>query len=139
MTRRHHRRKARHRRSLTASGCLKPHCWQFSFEEVAIALNMPVERIVKVYPRPHQIIVVFLNEKGGKCSSFFSYRLFGRWQRETIGAIVSCRSEETFGPLVEIIQYELEHFQYPVEMADTIWDAVLNQISLVIKLSQKCA
>jgi hypothetical protein len=137
--RHHHPRKARQRRSLTTSGCLKPYCWQFSKEEVAIALNMPVERIVKVYPRPHQIIVVFLNEKGHKCSSFFSYRLFARWQREAIGAIASCRSEETLDPLAAIIQYELEHFPYPLDMADAIWDALLDQISLVVKLSQKCA
>jgi len=122
-------RKTRHtRQSLTASGWLKPQCWQISKREAAEALRMRVNRIVKVYPKQHQVIVVYLNKKGQKCSSFFSYRLFARWQQEAIATIASCRNQQTLAPLEIIVQYDLEHFKYPVAIADAIWEALLNHI-----------
>ena len=130
------------RQSLTASGWLKPQRWQISKIETAEALRMPVNRIVKVYPKQHQVIVVYLNKKGQKCSSFFSYRLFARWEQETIAAIASCRNQQTLAPLEIIVQYDLEHFKYPVAIADAIWDALLNHIRQVIReqrLSLACA
>jgi hypothetical protein len=116
------------RQSLTASGWLKPQRWQISKMEAAEALRMPVNRIVKVYPKQHQVIVVYLNKKGQKCSSFFSYRLFARWQQEAIAAIASCRNQQILAPLEVIVQYDLEHFKYPVAIADAIWEALLNHI-----------
>jgi len=130
------------RQSLTASGWLKPQCWQISKIEAAEALRMPVNRIVKVYPKQHQVIVVYLNQKGQKCSSFFSYRLFARWQQEAIAAIASCRNQQSLAPLEVIVQYDLEHFKYPVQSADAIWEALLNHIRQVIteqRLSLACA
>ena len=122
-------RKTTHtRQSLTASGWLKPQRWQISKMEAAEALRMPVNRIVKVYPKQHQVIVVYLNKKGQKCSSFFSYRLFARWQQEAIATIASCRNQQTLAPLEIIVQYDLEHFKYPVAIADAIWEALLNHI-----------
>ncbi|MEG4309799.1 MULTISPECIES: hypothetical protein [unclassified Microcoleus] len=116
------------RQSLTASGWLKPQRWQISKMEAAEALRIPVNRIVKVYPKQHQVIVVYLNKKGQKCSSFFSYRLFARWQQEAIAAIASCRNQQILAPLEIIVQYDLEHFKYPVVIADAIWEALLNHI-----------
>ncbi|PSB36610.1 hypothetical protein C7B69_04435 [filamentous cyanobacterium Phorm 46] len=130
------------RQSLTASGWLKPQCWQISKTEAAEALKMPVNRIVKVYPKQHQVIVVYLNEKGQKCSSFFSYRLFARWEQETIAAIASCRNQQALAPLEIIVQYDLEHFNYPVQSANQIWDTLLNHIRRAIteqRHTQKCA
>ena len=130
------------RQSLTASGWLKPQRWQISKKEAAEALRMPVNRIVKVYPKQHQVIVVYLNQKGQKCSSFFSYRLFARWEQEAIAAIASCRNQQTLAPLEIIVQYDLEHFKYPVAIADAIWEALLNRIRQVIteqRLSLACA
>jgi hypothetical protein len=136
-------RKTSHtRQSLTASGWLKPQCWQISKKEAAEALRMPVNRIVKVYPKQHQVIVVYLNKKGQKCSSFFSYRLFARWEQEAIAAIASCRNQQILAPLEVIVQYDLEHFKYPVAIADAIWEALLNHISRVtreLRLSKQCA
>ncbi|MEG4317343.1 MULTISPECIES: hypothetical protein [unclassified Microcoleus] len=132
----------RNRQSLTASGWLKPQCWQISKTEAAEALKIPVNRIVKVYPKQHQVIVVYLNNKGQKCSSFFSYRLFARWEKETIAAIASCRNQQTLAPLEVIVQYDIEHFKYPVQSADAIWEALLNNISRVtreLRLSKQCA
>jgi hypothetical protein len=132
----------RNRQSLTASGWFKPQCWQISKAEAAEALKIAVNRIVKVYPKQHQVIVVYLNKKGQKCSSFFSYRLFARWQQETIATIASCRNQQTLAPLEIIVQYDLEHFNYPVQSADAIWEALLNHIRQVIReqrLSLACA
>ncbi|MBD1934930.1 MULTISPECIES: hypothetical protein [Cyanophyceae] len=115
--------------SLTASGWLKPKRWQISRLDAADALLMPLERIVKVYPKRHQVIVVFLNEQGQKCSSFFSYRLFGRWQTEAIAEILSCKNLEVLANLEEVVQYDIQRFNYLPEMADAIWDALLDQIT----------
>lgn len=142
MTNRRTQRTRSTRQSLTASGWLKPQRWQISKTEAAEALRMPVNRIVKVYPKQHQVIVVYLNKKGQKCSSFFSYRLFARWEQEAIAAIASCRNQQTLAPLEVIVQYDLEHFKYPVAIADAIWDALLNRIRQVIteqRYTQKCA
>jgi hypothetical protein len=132
----------RNRQSLTASGWLKPQRWQISKTEAAEALRMSVKRIVKVYPKQHQVIVVYLNKKGQKCSSFFSYRLFARWQQEAIATIASCRNHQTLAPLEIIVQYDLEHFKYPVAIGDAIWEALLNHIRKAIReqrLSLACA
>jgi len=142
MTNRRTQRTRNTRQSLTASGWLKPQRWQISKTEAAEALRMPVNRIVKVYPKQHQVIVVYLNQKGQKCSSFFSYRLFARWQQEAIATITSCRNQQTLAPLEIIVQYDLEHFKYPVAIADAIWQALLNRIRQVIteqRLSLACA
>lgn len=120
--------KTRSPRSLTATGWLKPTRWQISRQEAADALLMPLERIVKVYPKRHQVIVVFLNEQGQKCSSFFSYRLFARWQTEAIAAILSCNLE-VLANLEEVVQYDIQRFNYLPEMADAIWDALLDHIT----------
>jgi len=45
-------------------------------------------------------------------------------------------------PLEIIVQYDLEHFKYPVAIADAIWEALLNHIRQVIREQrhiQKCA
>jgi hypothetical protein len=136
------RKTSRTAQSLTASGWLKPQRWQISKMEAAEALKMHVNRIVKVYPKQHQVIVVYLNEKGQKCSSFFSYRLFARWEKEAIAAITSCRNQQTLAPLEAIVQYDLEHFKYPVQSADAIWDALRHRIRQIIKEHRhipKCA
>lgn len=142
MTNRRTQRTRSTRQSLTASGWLKPQRWQISKIEAAEALRMPVNRIVKVYPKQHQVIIVYLNKKGQKCSSFFSYRLFARWEQEAIAAIASCRNQQILAPLEIIVQYDLEHFKYPVAIADAIWEALLNHIRQVItelRHTQKCA
>ncbi|MGL5058897.1 MAG: hypothetical protein ACRC62_02860 [Microcoleus sp.] len=134
--------KKRTRQSLTASGWLKPQRWQISKTEAATALRIPVNRIVKVYPKQHQVIVVYLNRKGQKCSSFFSYRLFARWEQEAIAAIASCKNQQALAPLEIIVQYDIEHFKYPVAIADAIWDALLDRISRLtreFRLSKQCA
>lgn len=142
MTNRRTQRTRNTRQSLTASGWLKPQRWQISKTEAAEALRMPVNRIVQVFPKQHQVIIVYLNKKGQKCSSFFSYRLFARWQQEAIATIASCRNQQTLAPLEIIVQYDLEHFKYPVAIADAIWQALLNRIRQVIteqRLSLACA
>lgn len=115
--------------SLTASGWLKPNSWHISHQETADALRMPVERIFKVYSKRHQVIVVYLNQKSQKCCSFFSYRLFARWQAEAIALILSCKDVQTLELLEAIVQYDLEKFDYPMETANAIWATLLDHIT----------
>ncbi|MEG4226891.1 hypothetical protein QUA35_12640, partial [Microcoleus sp. N9_B2] len=41
-------------------------------------------------------------------------RLFTRWQQEAIAAIKTRRNQQTLQPLEEVVQYDLEHFNYPI-------------------------
>jgi len=59
-----------------------------------------------------------------------------------MAAIKTRRNQQTLQPLEEVVQYDLEHFKYPVAIADAIWEALLNQISRVtreLRLSKQCA
>jgi hypothetical protein len=130
MTRRRHTKLLNTRQSITGAGLVYPNCWQISHTEAAEALEMPVERIVKIVPRRYQICIVYLNEAGQKCSSFFSYRRFSRYQQEVQEAICSCKNLQSLEFLAEIIQYDLCHFRYHrVEIADALWDTLLQRLA----------
>lgn len=53
-------------------------------------------------------------------------------------AIKTRRNQQTLQPLEKVVQYDLEHFNYP----DAIWEALLNRICQVIteqRHTKKCA
>ena len=59
-----------------------------------------------------------------------------------MAAIKTRRNPQTLQPLEEVVQYDLEHFKYPVQSADAIWEALLKYISRVtrgLRLSKQCA
>ncbi|MEG4520552.1 MULTISPECIES: hypothetical protein [unclassified Microcoleus] len=37
-----------------------------------------------------------------------------RWQQEAIAVMKTRRNQKTLQPLEEVVQYDLEHFNYPI-------------------------
>ena len=116
--------------SLIAAGKISPIQWNISKSEAEIALKqfgIPVLEIKRVKCLKHQVCVSYWNTEGKVCSSFFSYRIFERWQKAVEELIVACCTVEEWDNLGEIVEYELVKFLYPVEMANQIWDGLRDR------------
>ncbi len=110
------------RKSLTALCWINPKSWNFSKQEISDALQIPVERVKKATNLQHQVCLSWYNEAGVVCWSFYSYRIFTRWQDAVLELIRSWIDWNTWERLAETIEYELARFNYPAEMADWIWE-----------------
>jgi hypothetical protein len=116
--------------SLITAGKISPIKWNISQSEAEIALKefgIPVLEIKRVTCLKHQVCISYWNTEGKVCSSFFSYRIFERWQKAVEEVIAACCTVEEWENLGDIIQYELIKFLYPVEMANQIWHALLGR------------
>ena len=137
MTRRRRTKPIETRQSLTAAGVVRPDCWQITHEEAAQALEIPVDRIVKVVPRRYQVCIVYIKENGKKCSSFFSYRRFSRFLREVEVAINSIQNLQTLEYLAQIVEYDLCHFRYHrVKIGNGIRAALLQRLAKLSAVSR---
>lgn len=129
MARRNRKRQYRRQgKSLISSGKINPH-WRLTEQEICQALSaLGVKAITlkKVHYLKHQVCISWWDENGDVCSSFFSYRIFGRWQAQVERLIYSCQSLKELYILMGYIQYELDYFPYPVEIADAIALALEN-------------
>lgn len=131
MTRKKCNKSAEHlkNQSLITAGKINPIKWNISKSEAEIALKqigLPVLEVKRVKCLKHQACISYWNTEGKVCSSFFSYRIFERWQKAVEELIADCCTVEEWDNLGDIIQYELIKFLYPVEMADRIWDALIG-------------
>lgn len=132
-------------KSLIAAGKINPIQWQITKSEAEIALKqlgLPVLEIKRVKCLKYQVCVSYWNTDGKVCSSFFSYRVFERWQKAVETLIQDCQTFEEWDSLGESIEYDLIHFPYPVEMADQIWDAFKDhryQLKVAVRLAEELA
>lgn len=111
--------------SLIAAGKINPIQWDISKGDAAQALKnvgIPVKEVKKVHCLKHQVCVSYWDVEGKVCCSFFSYRIFDRWLEAVENAIEDCQTIAQWDSLSEIIEYELVQFNYPVKMANQIWD-----------------
>lgn len=118
--------------SLISADKIRPENWHLTDEEIRQALkplNLTVKKVKKIHYLKHQVCISYWNEKGKVCSSFFSYRIFARWQAEVERLIWACHSLKEFYRLIQYIQYDLDHFWYPMEMSDAIAIALENRES----------
>ncbi len=123
--------KCRPGRSLIAAKKIKPDFWFLSKGEVREALQAQgyqVKEIRKVRYLKHQICISYINEQGGTCSGFFSYRIFWRWQNTVERLIRDCSSLKEWFLLNHNLQYEFVLYPYPNEMVDTIQAALENRL-----------
>ncbi|MBD2183587.1 hypothetical protein [Aerosakkonema funiforme] len=121
---------SRKSQSLIAAGKIKPIEWNISKEEAAQALSnfgVPVREVKKVTCLKHQVCVSYWDMDGKVCCSFFSYRIFARWQKAVEQLIQNCHTFGEWDRLGDVIQYDLLRFRYPVEMANKIWDMLKNR------------
>ena len=126
--------------SLIAANKIKPEQWYISHAEAKEALKATgykVKQIKKIHCLKHQVCISFWDVKGNICSSFFSYRIFRRWQREVEQLIDTCQTLNEWKKLNHIMQYEFVHYQYFHEIEDLLSTALENRLSVLKVTSQQ--
>ena len=123
---RQYRRKGQ---SLISASKISPENWHLRDKEISQALKplgILVKTVKKVNYLKHQVCLSWWDEKGNVCSSFFSYRIFARWQAEVERLINACYTLKEFYRIVGCIQYDLDYYPYPLEISDAIAIALEN-------------
>ncbi len=117
-------------RSLISTNRINPQQWNISTKEAKEALEaqgLKVKQIKKIRCLKHQLCVSYWDEKGNVCSSFFSYRIFQRWQTEVEKLIYDCQSLKECIKLSHILQYEFNRYSYPRDMEDALAETIENR------------
>jgi type II secretory pathway component PulF len=131
------RKKTQYRRkgqSLIAANKIKPQLWHISeaeAKEALIAQGQRVHKIKKIHKLKHQVCISYWNESGGVCSSFFSYRIFARWQNEVEKLIYTCPSVSELAKLQRIMRYEFAYYNYLREIEDALDTALEKRLSVL--------
>ncbi|HYW21809.1 MAG TPA: hypothetical protein VE956_21375 [Nodularia sp. (in: cyanobacteria)] len=121
-------------RNLIASNHIKPDQWNISDAEVKEALKVKgcdVKQVKKIRYLKHQVCISYWDVEGNVCSSFFSYRIFARWQTDVEKLIYYCQSLQEWKKLNYILQYEFAYYDYLNEMSDALNTALENRLSVL--------
>lgn len=124
---RQYRRKAQ---NLVSGNKINPNNWHLTHKDIFQALKplgINIKTVKRIHCLKHQVCISWCDEKGNVCSSFFSYRIFARWQAEVEKLICACHTLKEFYRTIEYIKYDLEHYPYPLEMSDQIAIALENR------------
>ncbi|MEH2336864.1 hypothetical protein [Nostoc sp.] len=122
-------------RNLIATNKIKPEQWHISDAEVKEALKAKghdVKQIKKIHRLKHQVCISYWDAKGNVCSSFFSYRIFARWQEEAEKLIYICQTLKEWAKLNYVMKYEFTYYHYPSKMEDAL-HAILENHMYVLK------
>ncbi len=65
------------------------------------------------------------------CSSFYSYRIFARWQQEAEKLIYTCQNLKEWAKLNYVMKYEFAYYNYPSEMEDALHAILENHLSVL--------
>lgn len=117
-------------KSLISAHKINPENWHLSDKDISQALKplgITVKTVKKINYLKHQVSISWWNERGKVCSSFFSYRIFARWQAEVEELICACYNLKEFYREMGYIHYDLAHYPYPIEMSDAIAIALENR------------
>ncbi len=120
--------------NLITANKIKPENWDISDAEAKEALkvkNINVKEIKKIRKLKHQVCISFWDDQGNICSSFFSYRIFSRWQQEVEETIDTCPNIKEWARLNRIIQYEFAYYKYLTEMQDVLNVALENRMCVL--------
>lgn len=115
--------------SLISANKINPENWHLSDAEIGQALkplDITIKKVKKIRYLKHQVCISWWDEQGNVCSSFFSYRIFACWQAEVERLINACHTLKEFYRIIEYIQYDVEHYPYPLEMSDAVAIATEN-------------
>ncbi|MBW4643383.1 MAG: PepSY domain-containing protein [Goleter apudmare HA4340-LM2] len=121
-------------KNLIATNKIKPEQWNISETEAKEALQAQgykVKQIKKINCLKYQICISFWDEQGNVCSSFFSYRIFIRWQKEVEKLISSCQTLKDWTKLNYFMRYEFVYYYYPREIEETLQAALENRLSVL--------
>ncbi|MEH1827268.1 MAG: hypothetical protein V7L22_18210 [Nostoc sp.] len=126
-------------KNLIATNKIKPEQWNISDAETKKALKVKgydVKQIKKIHLLKHQVCISYWDAKGNICSSFFSYRIFARWQKEIENLIYTCQTLKEWAKLNYLMKYEFAYYHYPSEIEDTLHAILENHLS-VLKVTDK--
>jgi hypothetical protein len=124
----------RKRKNLIATNKIKPEQWNISDAETKEALKVKgynVKQIKKIHLLKHQVCISYWDVKGNICSSFFSYRIFARWQKEVETLIYTCQTLKEWAKLNYVMKYEFAYYHYPSEIEDTLHTILQNHLSVL--------
>ncbi|AFY50684.1 hypothetical protein Nos7524_4958 [Nostoc sp. PCC 7524] len=124
----------RKNKNLIAANKIKPEKWCISNTEAQAALNAKgynVKQIKKIYCLKYQVCISYWDTKGNICSSFFSYRIFIRWQKEVENLIYGCQILKEWQKLNYLLKHEFAYYQYPSEMEAELQTALENRLSVL--------
>ena len=118
-------------RNLISSNKIKPDKWNISDAEVKEALKVKgydVKQVKKIRCLKHQVCISYWDANDNVCSSFFSYRIFARWQTDVEKLINYCPTLSEWKKLNHIIQYEFTYYHYLSEISDALSNALENRL-----------
>ncbi|MEH2292294.1 hypothetical protein [Nostoc sp.] len=122
-------------KNLITTNKIKPEQWNISEAETKEALKAKgydVKQIKKIHRLKHQVCISYWDAKGNICSSFFSYRIFARWQEEAQKLIYTCQTLKEWAKLNYVMNYEFAYYHYPSQMEDAL-HAILENHLYVLK------
>ncbi len=117
-------------KSMIAPDKIQPQLWNLSHDEIAEALQAQgyqVKQIKKVCYLKYQISISYWDQQGDICSSFFSYRIFERWQGEVEKLIYRTENLREFANLNHRLQHEFKRYPYSQDMKDALQDTLENR------------
>ena len=126
-------------RNLIATNKIKPEQEYISDAEVKEALKAKghdVKQIKKIHRLKHQVGISYWDAKGNVCNSFFSYRIFARWQEEAEKLIYACQTLKEWAKLNYVMKYEFAYYHYPSEMEDALYVILENHLCLLKTTAQ---
>lgn len=121
-------------RNLIAANKIKPDQWNISDAEVKEALKVKgydVKQVKKISCLKHQVCISYWDAKGNVCCSFFSYRIFARWQTDVEKLISCCPTFKEWKKLSHIMQYEFAYYHYLRQMEETLSTALENRLCVL--------
>ncbi|MDZ8106662.1 MAG: hypothetical protein RM338_13735 [Nostoc sp. DedQUE12a] len=127
-------------RNLIAANKLKPRQWQISNREVKEALKAKgyeIKQIKKIHCLKHQVCISYWDTAGNVCSSFFSYRIFSRWQQEAEKLIYTCQTLKEWAKINYVMKYEFAYYNYPSKMEDALQAALKNHLAVLKTTTQQ--
>ncbi|MCM0594054.1 MAG: hypothetical protein HEQ35_04210 [Gloeotrichia echinulata IR180] len=127
-------------KNLISANKIKPDQWHISHAEAKEALKAKgyqVQQIKKIHCLKHQVCISYWDTKGNICSSFFSYRIFARWQQEVEKLIYNCQTLQDWTKLNHIMRYEFAYYNYLREMEDALHIALENRLCVLNATSRQ--
>ncbi|MFN6561702.1 MAG: hypothetical protein RMY28_018165 [Nostoc sp. ChiSLP01] len=125
-------------RNFITSNKIKPEQWQISNREAKEALNTKgykIKQIKKIQCLKHQACISYWDEAGNICSSFFSYRIFGRWQEEVENLIYTSQTLKQWARVNYVMKHEFAYYPYPSQMEDVLCAALKNRLHVLKRTS----
>ncbi|MCF2147757.1 hypothetical protein IQ276_015280 [Desmonostoc muscorum LEGE 12446] len=121
-------------RNFIAANKIKPEQWHISNSEAKEALKTKgykIKQIKKIHCLKHQVCISYWDAAGNICSSFFSYRIFGRWQQEVEKLIYTCQTLKEWTKVNYVMKHELAYYNYPSKIEDALRAALENRLHVL--------